>query len=303
MVSKHFESIELQPGIYAAYATQRGAAFGNAAVIDLGEQTLVFDTFLTPQAGRDLRRFAQEITGRAPELVVNSHYHNDHTWGNQAFPEAQLISSTITRQQLETRGAGGIKLFQAEANGRLAEYEGLLLSETDPQKRSELEIWTAFFGGVVEALPELRLVLPSITFEQRLTLHSERGPVELLAYEGGHTASDTVLYLPEAGIVFMSDLLFIRCHPLMVDGNPERLKAVLNELMGLDAQVFVPGHGPAGTRADIQRLIDYVDGCCTLARGCGSEEEISLLVPPQECCDWKYQPFFQANMRFLSGAS
>jgi cyclase len=303
MVSKHFEPIELQPGIFAIYATQTGAAFGNAAVIDLGEQTLVFDTFLTPQAGRDLRRFAQEVTGRVPELVVNSHYHNDHTWGNQAFPEAQLVSSTITRQQLEMRGAEGIKLFQAGASDRLAKYEGLLASETDPQKRSEFEIWTGFYGGVVEALPELRLVLPSITFEQRLTLYGERGRAELLAYEGGHTASDTVLYLPEAGIVFMSDLLFIGCHPLMLDGNPERLKAVLNELKGLDAEVFVPGHGPAGTRADIQRLIDYVDGCCTLAQGCGSEEEIPLLVPPPECGDWKYQPFFQANMRFLRSLS
>jgi cyclase len=301
MQSKHFEGIELAPGVWAAYAKLDGAAFGNAAVIDLGEHTLVFDTFLTPQAGRDLYRFAQEVTGRAPALVVNSHYHNDHTWGNQAFPEAHILSSAITRQQIDTRGREALELLRGGAAERLEIYEQQLAEEYDVRQQRELTVWTAFYGGVVEALPELHLVLPSMTYEQRLTLHGVHGPVELLTFEGGHTASDTVLYLPEQGIAFLSDLLFIGCHPLMIDGVPERLKDILQELQGLDADTFVPGHGPAGRSEHLQRLSDYVDACSQLAHGCHREEELALAAAPLECRDWMYAPFFEVNMRFLRG--
>lgn len=259
--------------------------------------TLVFDTCLTPQAGRDLHDFAEAVTGRAPALVVNSHYHNDHTWGNQAFPEAHILSSEITRQQMVDRGPAWIQDFKARVGDQLAAVEGQLVSEIDPYQRQELSIWGAFYSGVVEALPELRLVLPNITFQQHLTLHGAHQRVELLNFEGGHTASDTVLLVPDAGIVFLSDLLFIGCHPLMMDGDPHRLKAILNELMRFDAETFVPGHGPAGRRADLQRLIDYVDLCSELACGCESDEVLLRVQPPAAYIDWMYRRFFEVNLR------
>ncbi len=76
--SKHFTLHSLTEGVVAAIASDRGAAIGNAGLIDLGGQVLLFDTFMTPQAALDLRRAAEELFGRAPNLVVNSHYHNDH---------------------------------------------------------------------------------------------------------------------------------------------------------------------------------------------------------------------------------
>ena len=61
--------------------------------MDLGGSTLVIDTTLTPTAAEDLRADAQHLTGRVPNLVVNTHYHNDHIWGNQVFmPEATNIA-------------------------------------------------------------------------------------------------------------------------------------------------------------------------------------------------------------------
>ncbi len=44
----------------------------NAAIVDLGDRTLVFDTLATLQAARDLRAAAERLTGRAPAVVVNS---------------------------------------------------------------------------------------------------------------------------------------------------------------------------------------------------------------------------------------
>ncbi len=92
--SKHFVLHSLDEGISAAIAEDGGSAISNAGLIDLGGQILVFDTFLTPQAATDLRRSATEL-GRVPQIVINSHYHNDHIWGNQVFAsDAQIVSST-----------------------------------------------------------------------------------------------------------------------------------------------------------------------------------------------------------------
>ena len=62
--TKHFRLERLVEGIYAAIHVDGGAAIGNAGIVDLGDRTLVYDTFFTPQAGEDLRAAAEALTGR-----------------------------------------------------------------------------------------------------------------------------------------------------------------------------------------------------------------------------------------------
>jgi hypothetical protein len=62
--SEHFELQELAAGVYAAIATPDGAAYSNAGIVDLGDQTLIFDTFDTVLAAQDLRTAAKSLTGR-----------------------------------------------------------------------------------------------------------------------------------------------------------------------------------------------------------------------------------------------
>lgn len=88
-----------------AIAQDGGAAISNSSLIDLGGKIIVFDTFLTPQAAGDLQQFVIDKYGRKPRIVINSHYHNDHIWGNQVFAsEALIISSTRTRELRVTAG-------------------------------------------------------------------------------------------------------------------------------------------------------------------------------------------------------
>lgn len=101
--SKHFRLQQLTKSTYAAIAEDGGSAICNAGIIDLGGQIVVFDTFLTPQAAMDLQLMTEELFGRKPQIVVNSHYHNDHIWGNQVFiPGSQIISSVRTRELITT---------------------------------------------------------------------------------------------------------------------------------------------------------------------------------------------------------
>src|SRR5438270_10832420 len=82
--SKHFRINELAEGVYAAISTNEGSAVGNAGIVDLGDQTLVFDTFMTPMAAQDLRAAAESLTGNSIAYAFNSHWHNDHIPANQA---------------------------------------------------------------------------------------------------------------------------------------------------------------------------------------------------------------------------
>ena len=100
IISKHFSLHPLTENMYAAIASDQGAAIGNSGLIDLGGQIIVFDTFLTPQAAADMRKASEELFGRAPDFVINSHYHNDHIWGNQVFAEVSHLLSTISTREL-----------------------------------------------------------------------------------------------------------------------------------------------------------------------------------------------------------
>ena len=103
--SRHFKIETLADGVFAAIHRPGGWAIGNAGIVDLGDFTLVYDTFITIEAGQELREAAETLTGNPVKIVVNSHYHNDHVWGNQVFdPETLIVSSADTRQLFTTKG-------------------------------------------------------------------------------------------------------------------------------------------------------------------------------------------------------
>jgi cyclase len=71
--SKHFRLQQLADGVHAAIHIDGGAAISNAGIVDLGDRTLIYDTFLAPQPAEDLRIAAEALTGRPIDAVLNSH--------------------------------------------------------------------------------------------------------------------------------------------------------------------------------------------------------------------------------------
>ena len=302
--SRHFQLQPLAEGVLAAIATNGGSAICNSGIIDLGGQTLIFDTFLTPQAAADLKQAIAHVFEPALCIAVNSHYHNDHIWGNQVFAAvAPIVSSRRTRELIATEGAEELKSCTANSAQRLkalrAQYE-----TASEQQQEELLLWIGEYGGIVEALPHLRVCMPTITFDDRLEIHGSRYTAELIAFEGGHTGHDTVLYLPQAGIVFMSDLLFVGFHPYLADGDPAQLLKALRAVSQLDATWYVPGHGPVGTADDLHLQIEYVEHCIDKAHrlvdgGQTAEGDFAELKSPERFAHWGLHELYVANIRFL----
>ncbi len=304
--SKHFTLQKLAEGVYAAIANlEGGEAICNAGLIDLGEYIVLFDTFLTPQAARDLLGACLDLFGRKPSLIVNSHYHNDHTWGNQVFlPEARIIATTRMRELFLTDGREEVEWNHGNAARMLDTYQEKYRNAVDDRQRREAALWIGEYGGIVEALPTLEVCPPSMTFDGRLELHGSKAKAELLPFDNTHTKSDMVLFLPEEKILFMSDLLFVDCHPFLGDGDATGLLHALQELSGLGATCFVPGHGPLGTAKDLQLMIEYINDCQETARqlvsgGSGWEERIKNIHVPGKYGYWLVSTFYPANIRFL----
>jgi glyoxylase-like metal-dependent hydrolase (beta-lactamase superfamily II) len=302
--SKHFVLHPLAEGIFAAIAENGGSAISNSGIIDLGGQIAIFDTFLTPQAAMDLKRVVDEMFIGTPRIVINSHYHNDHTWGNQVFaPEVQIVSTSRTRDLIASLGMEEYEYFSANSAQRLEALESQYQNSNDEQRRRELPLWLGYYQGLVEAMPYLTVCMPSITFESQLKIHGSKRTAELITFEGAHTQSDTILHLPGEEIVFMSDLLFAGCHPYLAEGDPDQLLKTLKEVNKLDAARFVPGHGHVGTIDDVALLIEYVEECLATAQKLfeagTNEDKIAALKIPKKYRHWSLSEFFYDNIRFL----
>jgi glyoxylase-like metal-dependent hydrolase (beta-lactamase superfamily II) len=284
-ISEHFELQRIAGGVYAAIGSAGGAAYSNAGIIDLGDQTIVFDTFQTPVAAQHLRSAAETLTGRPASTVIISHFHGDHWGGNQVFADdVTIISTQQTREGMPAAVAwlAELKEDPSELQVEIKESRNRLAEETDPGRHTSLENSIAHYQYILEALPTLEFRLPNLTFEGALTFHGATRTAELHAVQPGHTASDAYLHLPDDGIVFMGDLGFFQCQPFMVYCDPGAWMAHLGQMEQTGIDTFVPGHGPLGSKADLvlqREYISVIEDLVTQAVDEGGDAEDALQRP------------------------
>jgi glyoxylase-like metal-dependent hydrolase (beta-lactamase superfamily II) len=274
-----FELVELAPGVHAAVSDITGGAVGNAAIIDTGDKTVLIDAFITAQAARELRSEVTRLTGRSACLLVNTHWHSDHTWGNQEFAEIPIVSTARTVELMIAAAPADLTAYEAELDGSLATLRDQLGSE-DPAERRMAERRILGIEQLKIAAPGFRLTLPDILFEERLTIEGPRR-VELLTYGGGHTDSDVFAWLPEDRIVIAGDLCWNRIHPRTHDGHPGPWADILDRMAALRPQHVHPGHGRPGGPEMPETLAPYfrtIAGYVEDARG--GAEAAALPIPP-----------------------
>jgi cyclase len=301
--SKHFQIQRLEDGVYAVIASERGYAICNAGIVDAGGRTIVFDTFISPDAAKDLFRAARLLTPKNSIRVVNSHYHNDHIRGNQVFPsDVDILSTATTREEIAHKEPEVIKWEKQNIPKAFADARSKLNLEKDSNRRRDLAFSVAYCKAILESHPKLKMRLPNINFKGNLMIHGTRREVELLSL-AGHTASDIVLYLPEERIAFMSDLLFINGHPYLASGSPERWKKSLSKIGKLGVQTLVPGHGPVGQSSDLSLMFQYIQSLETIARNMVKmripAKDTHLQPVPQPFDTWLLEDHFVLNLEFL----
>ena len=270
----------------------------------MGEEVLVFDSFLSVAAASDLKKAIGELTGKPVRWVVNSHSHNDHIRGNQVFvPEASIISTPEIRDYLLKHGYKEAKEEQSFAPGRMAVFQNSLMEAETEAEIEDAKMWLGYFEAMVESYPVLSITPPDVVFNDTMTIYGSRRTVTLIEFHHGHMESDIILYLPEDKILFAGDLVFVEMHPFLADGDPAGLSKTLSELMDWTVDVVVPGHGEVGNKEDMEAMIGYIDMVKSLAETLKKQErkpgDIDINEIPQPYRDWSFNNFFDSNLKFL----
>ncbi|MFF0745870.1 MBL fold metallo-hydrolase [Streptomyces sp. NPDC004111] len=202
---------EVADGVHAYVQHRGGWCLNNAGILTDGGHSALVDTAATERRARALRTAALARCPAPPRAVVNTHFHGDHTFGNFVFPEALTIGHARTRTM--SRAAG---LHMAG-------------------------LWPDVRWGDIEITP------PQLTFEDRTTLHVGALRAELIHIgPAAHTTDDTVVWLPDQGVLFTGDLVMNGVTPFCAMGSVSGSLRALERLRDLGATTLVPGHGPVG---------------------------------------------------------
>lgn len=301
--SEFFTLQQLSEGVYAAIAIEGRGAWSNAGIVDLGDQTVIFDTCSTPRAAEDLRRAAETLTGRVARFVINSHDHSDHMRGNQVFEHATIISTPLTRERILMREPRLIEMIKGDNGAQLVQIAQRIETEQDDLKRRELQMLLGEFTAINESIGTLNMTLPNLTFEDRLVLSGSKRQVELITYGGGHSVSDAFLYLREEKIAFLADLMHIGYHADFRNGNHEEWMYILDQIEKLDIETVVAGHGAVGTREDLQNMREYLLDLDQFARewseNGGTLDTIADAKIPEKYASLGVPSVFYGNVRAL----
>ena len=259
--SKHFSLKQIAVGIFAAFSSRGGGAVSNAGIIDLGDRTLIFDTFETPIAAEDLRVASEELTGLHPTWVINSHAHPDHWFGNQVFPDETIIITTQKTRNFMLEFIEEVdqeKADPSELENYLESQKERLTKEPDPRALAVIESSVARWGYYLESLPDLQLRLPNQTFDGNIVFHGSQRTVELNDVGPAHTGGDCYLTIPSVKIAFLGDLGFFQEQPYMPDSDPICWLSIIEKLGESPIDIFIPGHGPMGTKKDLDMMGVYI---------------------------------------------
>ncbi len=299
--NEHFRVERLADGIYAAISAVKGGAMSNAGIVDLGDETLVLDAFLTRVAAAELRGAAEELTGRAPRYLVNSHPHGDHVLGNHVFlPEAVVIASRSTHTAMSAEDSADVD--PAELQAFLAQLEATLAEETDERVRFNAEANLHPRKWLLEELPILP-VPPTIVVREEIEILGSARTVRLIAAERAHTAGDVILLCPDDRIAFLGDLGFFQDSPAYIapEGHAVGWSARLRDLEALDMTTYVPGHGNVGGKQDLVAQRGFLDAVVDAARPVadagGTVDDVVERMRQTEYARWEQTTLYGASLQ------
>lgn len=184
------------------------------------------------------------------DTVLITHWHLDHVWGAALFPQEQrIVTSKVVAKYL--RDHPTLELLQ-----------WLLGLQGDAKKMMD------FFMGDKFDWSGLRAVYASEEFEGKLDLTLDGRRIAVSETQPSHTLSDSVVWMPDEGVVHLGDLIAGDRHWLLQYPSSANLLATCELLISFQADVYIPGHGPLLDVQDIKDFVTYVHYIRDHVRGC-----------------------------------
>jgi glyoxylase-like metal-dependent hydrolase (beta-lactamase superfamily II) len=255
-----FEFKKVADGVHVAVAAPAYKVNCNTAIIENDDGVMVVDTHSKPSAARVIVEHLRGMTTKPVRYVVNTHFHWDHWHGNEvypaAYPGAEIVTNQITREAMVMKGLKRIGDHRRQMPLDIAKLEADLAAARGGE-RAKLESDLGLAEAYLAEVNALRPALPTIAFEQTMTLYRRDREIHLLHLGRAHTAGDVFVYLPKEKVVITGDAL-IGWTPFMGDGYPEDWAGTLDRLARLDFTHIIMGHGDVADRAWLSTFRGYV---------------------------------------------
>jgi glyoxylase-like metal-dependent hydrolase (beta-lactamase superfamily II) len=204
-----------------------------------GRDVLVVDTRSTPAQAREVATELRELTREPVSIIVDTHWHFDHSFGNSVFRPAAAWSHVRAAARLRADGKATIEEVAAEL----------------PEIASDIR--------------ETVIDPPERTFEDQVTVAVGDRLVELSYHGRAHTDGDIVLVVPDANVLFAGDLLEEGAPPSFGDSFPLEWPATVERLLPLATGAVIPGHGAIGDRRFVEDQLTAFRRLDELARAAG----------------------------------
>jgi cyclase len=254
--SDRLAAVEIRPTDLGNGVWMLTGAGGNMGLSVGPDATFLIDDQFAPLTPK-IQAAVAAITDRPVRFVVNTHWHGDHTGGNENFGEAGAV----------------------------------IVAHDNVRRRMSTVQVSAVFGDTTPASPHA--ALPVLTFADAVTFHLNGQEIAVTHHPTAHTDGDAVIRFRAANVVHMGDLYFNGMYPFidLESGGSAKgvLRAVESILAGVDdATRIIPGHGPLATRADLATYRDMLAGTIAAVASLvaeGKSREEALAAKPTAAWD------------------
>lgn len=231
---------EVAAGVYAYLQPDGSWGYSNAGLVVGDEASLLVDTLFDLGLTEAMLAAMAPLTAQSPiTTIVNTHANGDHCHGNQLIGDARVITSAATAREMADLPASAL--------------HALKQLDLGPEGNTFVsEAFGAFRFDDIEAAS------PTETFSGRLQGDVGGRPFVLEEVGPAHTGGDVIVHLPDAGVVFAGDILFIGSTPIVWAGPIGNWLAALERIRALEPEIVVPGHGPVVGLAAISEVEAYL---------------------------------------------
>lgn len=219
------KTVEVLPNVFTIVHGE--GSDSNTTFIITKEGVIVIDTRVSPAEAEKVMAEIKKRTDLPIVYTINTHYHGDHTFGNQVF----LASKTIIAHKNVRRS-----LLGASGKEHLAKFKTLNIPGLD----------------AIEVTP------PTMIYEKKMELYLGGYHLQLVHLGRGHTDGDTLIILQELRTVITGDLIYNRQFPYLGDGYVAEWIDTLQYLEDQDNELVVPGHGDVGGKPIIIAMKHYL---------------------------------------------
>jgi cyclase len=287
---------EIAKGVYAWIGTNGDS---NAGAIATADGVVAIDAQQTLAQARQFRTAISAATGLSVLALVNTHFHLDHTAGNEAFVDVPILAHERTRTMMEhyLGPAEEGRWVVSAIEPKLRLFFGSNIRDLVPSG-SAAEVW--FVRRMSGAdYNHIALRAPTWTFTDSFSFHGSGDRLRLDYWGPAHSDGDLVVRLEQAKVAFLGDLMFHGRFPWLGDCDLDGWIEQLARILSLDLDIIVPGHGPVVTLAEVaefRALLLAIRRAAANAISMGASEEAA--VQNARLAQFEHMPRYREWMPF-----